>query len=781
MSNMTPQQPPRSVSPLETPDLLRPAHVGPTPQDSRPISSDSKAEKRSRFAESVDPAMGINMEPMETPMSPPDSVYQQKSGMYSPLPPAPRPDYFRAPGTNLSLTGVTRSRTDPNTERLIAHRATQASEWTIHWRTPAMMVASFVVGVCLAMGQHFLYAWLHHRVLSDEEEKVRMVLYGRALAFFSKVAFCSCCILVFRQRIWRTFRSSALSVLSIDQLFLATEDPSLFLNWETLSKAPFAVATALVIWLIPLATIIFSPGALSFGWYYDQNSVNLTVPNLNFSMETIQDWRIPMLNADGTSKRSLMYWNTTDIAGTKPGFVDYFDQPSSDLTRVSYMMAYSMMNHPVNRQDARFKSCGGDYNCTYTTSFVGPGYKCEMIANSADDNDKLADLGAPFNTSVLVPQGKYVYLAQVDEGEYKKPQAANLGQGGIPLGDTPEDLGVFKAEPVLWIGYSVNSTEKLSPDDPLAKNWTRRYDPHVFRCIHYETKYTVQYDYTDPFFKMNTTYEYLSPILDTNFTKYANGTINFDDPQPSTNYILPGTDIPRYRRVAAYHALGMAMRKFLRGNIELEAEFPGPSFARVASEITQTRLVSNITSEPVSELPRKIQSFYSDLALSLFSAPQMSVVSETTVEVKRTRYQSTFIYSPGKLWGCYAPVIFFTLLILLMGAWTIYKDGTTFSVGFSRILVATRNQTLDEIARGACLANDPFPMELMETKLQFGVLNEHAEMMELVGPDGPIGVGHCAFGVPSEVSPIRRGVPYAGLRRRPARGGGGGGGHMKED
>jgi hypothetical protein len=699
-------------------------------------------------------------------MSPPDNVYKQKSGMYSPLPPAPRPDYFRTPDTGVSLAGISRSRTDPNTERLIAHRATQASEWTIHWRTPAMMVAAFVVGVCLALGQHFLYAWLHQRTLDDDDKKVKMVLYGRALAFFSKVAFCSCCVLVFRQRIWRTFRASALSVLSIDQLFLATEDPSLFLNWETLSNAPFAVATALVIWLIPLATIIFSPGALSFGWYYDQSSSNLTVPNLNFSMEAVQNWRVPHLMPDGTQKRAVMYWNTTDIPGTKEGYFDYFDQPSSDLTRVSYMMAYSMLDRPVNRQDARFNSCGGNYNCTYTTSFVGPGYKCEMVADGADDNGKLAEMGAPFNTSDLVPQGKHVYLAEVDQGEYKRPQLDNLGAGGVPPGDPPADLGVFKFEPVLWIGYSVNSTVKLSPDDPLAQNWTTRYDPHIFRCIHYETKYTVHYDYTDPFFKMTTDYEYLTPIVDTNFTRFAeNGTINYNDPQPAANYVSPRTDIPRYRKVAAYHALGQSMRKFLRGNIELEAEFPGPSFARVASEITQTRLVSNVTSEPVQELPKKIQAFYGDLVLSLFSAPQMLVVSDTQVSVQRTRYLSTFIYSPGKLWGCYAPVIFFVFIILLMGAWTIYKDGTTFSVGFSRIMVATRNQTLDDISRGACLANDPFPMELMETKLQFGVLNDHTEL-EYVGQDGPQAVEHCAFGVPSEVTRIRRGVPYSGLRRR---------------
>lgn len=152
------------------------------------------------------------------------------------------------------------------------------------------------------------------------------------------------------------------------------------------------------------------------------------------------------------------------------------------------------------------------------------------------------------------------------------------------------------------------------------------------------------------------------------------------------------------------------------------------------------------------------------MVLSLFSAPQMLVVDRELVVVNRTRFQSTFIYNPEKLWACYGPVIFVTFVILIIGAWQIIQDGATFSVGFSRIMVTTRNTTLDDISRGACLGNDPFPMELMHTRLQFGVLNEHAD--EYVGMEALPGIGHCAFGVPSELSPIRRGQPYAGLPKR---------------
>jgi hypothetical protein len=133
--------------------------------------------------------------------------------------------------------------------------------------------------------------------------------------------------------------------------------------------------------------------------------------------------------------------------------------------------------------------------------------------------------------------------------------------------------------------------------------------------------------------------------------------------------------------------------------------------------------------------------------------------------MNRSRYLSSFVYFPDRLWQCYAPVIFVTLLILIFGGLTIWEDGTTFSTGFSRILVTTRNTTLDDISRGACLGNDPFPLELMHTQLRFGALNEHNEV-EYLGGEGNQGVGHCAFGVASEIGPVRRGVPYAGLKKR---------------
>lgn len=340
--------PPSLISPIGLPDIRvsRPEYASIPQRTSDDEIYDSRSDRPSRFEEAIEPGLGIQMRPFASPTSPGKSYSQQstpKAGMFSSFAPiTPRPLYQRTPDTLYSFgTGISRSRTDAMTERLIAHRATQSAKWKVHWRTPTIMVSSFVVGILLALAQHFWYRFLHHRPMYDEDMKFRWVLYGRALAYLSKVAFGGCCVLVFRQRIWRTFRERALSVLSIDQLFGATDDPSLFINWETISNAPIAVLIATVFWLIPLATIIFSPGSLTFGNYLESKSVVRGVPHINLMQETTKDWRHPVpyiadnddVLAKGGNKRSLMYYNTTDKSQepTAPGWFDYYDQPSAEL------------------------------------------------------------------------------------------------------------------------------------------------------------------------------------------------------------------------------------------------------------------------------------------------------------------------------------------------------------------------------------------------------------------------------------------------------------------
>ncbi|KAL6166341.1 hypothetical protein ACJQWK_07697 [Exserohilum turcicum] len=733
-----------------------------------------RSNRLSRFDEDMGPGLRIQMDPMASPDVTSRGQDSGKNGysMFAPAGPTGlQPLGAKVPDTPyLFRPGASRTWTDSRTERLIAHRATQSAQWRIHWQSPALMVFAFIMGIVLAFFQHILYTSLHHRQEADENKKFRLVLYGRLLAYLAKVAFGGCAILVFRQRLWRTFRERAFTVFSIDQLFGATEDPSLFANREAITNAPILVAIAVVFWLIPLATIIFSPGALTFGTYRHQETVHFKVPTINFSKESYKDWRHSVPMAGGGTKKSMIYSNTTDKQAKNPGWFDYYDQPSAELVRVAYLLAYSNMYHPNVRLNARRNACRGAYNCTYTQSFIAPSYRCEEIS----ETNRLRELGAPFNLSKIAPLGPAAYYAEVGAGDYKQPQLSEFqkGTGGIPLGEAPESLGVFKSEPVLWIGYAVNSTERLSPDDPLAARWTFRYDAHILRCVHMVANYTTKWNFTEPMFNSTTTREHLYPIINTTLTRGIYGMTNSTlDPTPAENYISPRGDVALYKKTAAYHAMGEMFRRFLSGHVDVEPPIPGPFYTQVYSHVTKTRMTQT-NGEPKKELKSEIEGFYSDMVLSLLSAPEMLVVDEEETKVERSQLQSSFVYVPLRLLMCYVPVVLVTVVILIFGLVTIWQDGTTFSTGFSRILVTTRNTTLDHISRGACLGNDPFPMELMHTKLQFGVLADGSDpehTRDHYQGHGFQNVAHCAFGVASEIGPIVRGAHYAGLRRRETR------------
>ncbi|OAL43797.1 hypothetical protein IQ07DRAFT_523413 [Pyrenochaeta sp. DS3sAY3a] len=654
-----------------------------------------------------------------------------------------------APAKSLDLTP------NPTNERLIPSAQTRAPQSQLHWRTPGLLLASFLTGLIAAISQHCLYKSLHLRSEERESTKTSLVLCGRAIAYLAKVAFAQCIILCYRQRIWRTFRNHALSVRSIDHLFSGTEDVSLLLNWEAISNAPLVTIMALIVWFLPLATVIASPSALTSGWRPEVDDAFVSVPTLNFSIESYKNYRNPLKMKGGGNKRSLMFYNTTDASATSPGWFDYYDQPSTETRNHIWKNIFStpleILNGAFDQEIARHKSCGGGYNCTYSVSFVAPGYKCEDVTDSP---------GGLFNKSVLVPEADNIYYADVNTGDYERQQFDMIADrpGGIPIGEIPAHAGDLRFEPEVWIGYAFNTNETLPSDSPFAKTWTHIYEQHIARCILHETRYALDFNFTGQVCKIDLSTEIIAPVHGFNFSQANNGML------PTEQWLSPRDDVAKYKKIAAYHAIAQVFRELLQGTIQLIPPIPGPTYPKPNSDVYKTSLVKR-SGEAEADIMKRLEDLFGNMVLTLITQKFMLVASEEIVPVHRTRYRIVFIYDPARLWLCYGPVILLTLLILFTGAWTIWQDGTTFSTGFSRILATTRNPALDRISEGACLGNDPFPEDLMNKKLQFGSVREEVNLQaNQDGSSGYESVGHCAFGDPTEVSPIRRGILYRGLK-----------------
>ncbi|OAL04064.1 hypothetical protein IQ06DRAFT_244499 [Phaeosphaeriaceae sp. SRC1lsM3a] len=631
---------------------------------------------------------------------------------------------------------------DADTQALVDRRAGEIAQWHIHWTTPFLIAILFIGGVGAAVGHHFYYSSLNGHPAHDQLKKIR---YGTALAFFVKSTLVGACIMCNRQRIWRTFRVKAMTIEGIDGLFSAPEDPTqFFINGEMWKNGKLATFMALCCWLIPIAAVMSPASLTSELTAFESPSRCPNVANLDFARES--DFNFRRLPDVEVRRQSLSYYNTTDLAGTKAGFFDYYDQPSKNSRRLAISAAY--LRRPQPRVQAALTFCGEGWNCTYSINFVGPGYKCADITTSPPAN-------APFKLNQIAPQGNFTYVADVDRDDYKSPQIDTTD--GVPTQPPPypASLGVFESEPVLWIGHAIKSNNTYPEDSPYFKKWKVVHEPKMFSCVMHHTNYTFQMTYNLTQTATLTQRDFLRPVIDTTLKQNLGNNSDWVA-APASNFVRPGDDPKNYKMVAAYHAMGALLRSFLRGSMAKTTDV----LVVTKSDISETRLVDPKTSDPNTNLMNDVQGLFEEMLISLLSEPTLVVASTQDVPCMKTRTINVFRYYKRGLWIGYIIVIGITFIFILIGAWSIYQNGVASDVLFSRIMVTTRNPTLDHLSVGACLGGDPFPKELTETKLRFGVLLEDNPR------EGPLGtVEHCCFGTVGETKEIVKGGTYAGLAK----------------
>ncbi|KAH7154333.1 hypothetical protein DER46DRAFT_688121 [Fusarium sp. MPI-SDFR-AT-0072] len=150
----------------------------------------------------------------------------------------------------------------------------------------------------------------------------------------------------------------------------------------------------------------------------------------------------------------------------------------------------------------------------------------ELASGVGSKVKKLGDAEAPFNTSILAPEGNYNYMSMVARENYTTYSWPR-----------PKDLGVFKNEPIIWIGYStVKNINEQQPKNK-EKGWDKAYTPVIFGCEHHEVNYTVRFDYKR---------EYVRKVANkTLVSENTPGKTSKKNSVPESNWInpLPITDL----------------------------------------------------------------------------------------------------------------------------------------------------------------------------------------------------------------------------------------------
>ncbi|KAI0382315.1 hypothetical protein F5Y04DRAFT_52790 [Hypomontagnella monticulosa] len=644
--------------------------------------------------------------------------------------------------TNLLSTPSTIAWRSPRTPPPYSAAIPLARRWW-HWRPAWFMYVSFFFGVACAIGHHIFYKSLDGKPAVNQ---LAMLRYGTVISFAAKAGLVAAVVMAFRQRIWATVRSKFLSVAALDSLFAATEDVTAMLNFEIYKRAKIAVLLAMFVWLTPLVIILTGNTLTMELALWTENTTCPGIRTLNFTMDAIEEWRQPT-KINGWYGLSLSYWNKTSEDTGDPYWFDYYTGPTNPLTRVTNQAAY--LGQAVGYTGASVDICGAGWNCSYTINFTAPAYKCTELASGVGSEVKpLGNQKPPvgFNTKLILPEGNFSYYAYTSGGDYAFPQMKDSGPGGIPTTGPPfpKNLGAFRTEPVLWIGYAVRTDPDGQP--PLNRTmpgWNEAFIPKVMGCEHYVAHYTVAVNLTSGHQFTNVTErEFLYPVMNTTWIQGKDaddGTADNTTAVPASNYVYPAnysnpTALHQYREIGAYHSLGSCLRDFLNGTMN-SAQLDNPI---QVTKLDQTKLLDQSHDYFLyTNISSMIEEFYQDMILSLFSNQQfVSVVwaaqphrasgkdmgdEETRYPCVRSRSDTNYVYHERDLWIVYCIAILLAGAGVAAGTLTVLENqGVLRSTRFSSIVAATRGPALEKLGWHG---SEDLPRDVKNVRVGYGLVH----------------------------------------------------------
>lgn len=459
--------------------------------------------------------------------------------------------------------------------------------------------------------------------------------------------------------------------------------------------------------MIPLASVV-APGTLTTE--LAQHAVNRTcnVQALDFGRERDADWRNPR---NGRVGYRMAFFHEHNISKEDKTPISWYSGPSKQAIRIVTLSKY--LDNPLPEADS---PCPG-YNCTYSLEFNAPWYNCR---------DLPPQLELPFNQKNFAGEDtsdlNLIYNLTTIGDTYNATEPAGKNAS------YPKGQGTFRSEPKLYFGWGVQG----KPTNGTAHKWGVPITNKFAECIHQNATYNVVTNWTNN--------------LPHRTIRVSNG---IDLLRDNTN--LDPTN-PRYQEFASFHALGNITRYALGGYVQLTTSLEAPV---VFSDISTTSLWNNTQAFPYPDLSTRFQRLYENLVVSFMAEPYMEIsLKARDLHCPSSRMQNVFAYYAPGLWLGYSLAILTSFLSIIIGSFCMHQNGMAADLTFSKIMVTTRNQTLDVMVRaypGVALGGDPMPDEIKNTELRFGILEG-----EMDGVDEKSMVPHTAFGLVGETEPLMR-------------------------
>lgn len=515
--------------------------------------------------------------------------------------------------------------------------------------------------------------------------------------------------------IWRTLRDKPISIGGIDALFGIMTNPLFFFDLDMILHAKLSILMAGLSWLLPISallapttiTVIFKEFPLApaqtpvrqvnvTGWNYFNNG-----------------------NIFATSLLNYKYDNTTD----KFSFTGVSPRTRALVANVVYGGNIALIPSPCTD------------NCTYVIQFDAPTLSCqkEPVQGIQGKCYSYASATSGVETEVPCDDAAGLLDPEPDADGILPYSRVNYNATLEPVDETSSDgkLGLRnRLRVVAGTSVPLGAPRKLT-------------DIQNILCAPYSATYSVNIKFTDsrPTFSIQNL-TLLSPLDESvsegSFSAAGQGGY---DAWPSRALVQGVYDI-----LLGWIAYTSIIPTILTTNTTITS-------TRLANTIIPTIREDNLDwrwqVNFEKDLDLAIEELSHNLTLSLLSITDLSAI----VTTKATTTRLVYAYTRMTLILSYSIAVGATLFCLIIGLLALWRNGIASDVSFSRVLVTTRNPTLDTLSYGSCLGGDPYPRYLRKTKLKFGELWRKRD-------DTGVEIAHAGFGTGEEVVGLKKGEKY---------------------
>ncbi|KAF4178548.1 hypothetical protein CNMCM8927_002918 [Aspergillus lentulus] len=432
-------------------------------------------------------------------------------------------------------------------------------------------------------------------------------------------------------------------------------------------------------------TAIVTPATLNVVTYPARDKIERLVPNVNFDPSF---WR--------NEAQFDEMWHITS--------------PSASIARVFTTLASSAQVLPVS---APFS------NSSYELSFWGPSYKCQRLSEALVEIDGVT---------------QKLWDSEIPEPQF---QTTRLYMGTAPSAlNNTVFISAAGSNP-LW---NDNATQ---PTEFVCQLWNTSYVVNMHFTNGIQTLTPISVDHiayanwnrTDAISSAAPSYSGLDPTVNAGFYIM----------QMILSGLLQG-ELVQSKRAGVYQNKTVASgTTYTDTSLAYTGLFACPElwntsshYYKYGNDITTTSCRNGTLAQAIEDLSHNFT--YSLLSLN---------GGNTTVKVTDLTYRNYYFYGRTALLGAYMCALAVTIACVVVGFFSLRRNGVSQNNSFSSVLMTTRNPELDRLAVGHCLGSEPLKGDIDKVRLQFGEV-EGANLRHR----------HAAFGSKGSVTALSKGEEY---------------------